>query len=178
MTPLKLADRLETDSGAAPGTGEVTVRAYRHADAKDFRELNEAWITRWFALEAEDIALLGDPEAHILRRGGQIFVAAAGLKVVGCFAVLPTLSGVLRLIRMTVLETYRGRGIGRKLLEHAITIARASRAQKLVLETSSKLESAVHLYKSAGFHTIAPEPGGPSTLLRADMFMEMPLSYG
>jgi ribosomal protein S18 acetylase RimI-like enzyme len=180
MTPLTLADRFgaAAESQSNSISSEVTVRAYRPEDAKDFRELNEAWITRWFALETEDVALLGDPEEHILRRGGQIFVAAAGLQVIGCFALLPTQPGVLRLIRMTVHETYRGRGVGRKLLEHAIAIARASRVDKLVLETSSKLESAVRLYESAGFHRIAPDPGGPSPLSRADIFMEMPLSYG
>jgi len=184
MTSFMLTDRFGIVSGTGPQPrntsicSEVTVRAYRPEDAKDFRELNEAWITRWFALEGEDVAVLGDPEEHILRPGGQIFVAAADSQVIGCFALLPTRPGVLRLIRMTVHETYRGRGVGRKLLEHAIAIARASRADKLVLETSGKLESAVHLYESAGFHRIAPDAGGQSPLSRADIFMEMPLSYG
>lgn len=183
MAASMLSDR----RGPGPSAGndptrsnssEVTIRDYRPEDAKAFRELNEAWITRWFALEEEDIALLGDPEAHILQRGGQIFVAAAGPRVVGCFALLPTQPGILRLIRMTVDETYRGQGIGRNLLDHAIAVARGLRADKLVLETSSKLESAVHLYESVGFHRITPSHDDQGPLSRADIFMELSLSYG
>ena len=187
MTPLIHADGVFTHSQDTPhfvADGEkesvsaIVLRAFCPEDSEAFRQLNEAWITRWFALEAEDVAILGDPQAHILEHGGQIVVAASGAEVVGCFALLPTRPGVLRLIRMTVLESYRGRGVGRMLLQRAIELARMAKAVKLVLETSGRLESAVHLYESAGFQRIPPEPGAPLPLSRADIFMELPLSYG
>jgi hypothetical protein len=54
---------------------EVLIRAFRPGDELAFRQLNEAWITRFFVLEAKDKATLGDPQKHILQPGGQILFA-------------------------------------------------------------------------------------------------------
>lgn len=50
--------------------GEVEIRLYRPEDAVAFRELNEAWIRKYFALEEHDREMLNDPEGYILRPGG------------------------------------------------------------------------------------------------------------
>ena len=162
---------------AKSGDARIVLRAFRPEDAEAFRRLNEAWILRWFVLEPEDVAMLEDPQTHILDRGGRIFVAECNHAVVGCFALLPWQHGVLRLIRMTVREDVRGHGVGRMLLEHAVATAREMRAPKLVLETSTKLESAVHLYQSVGFERITLDPNEPVPLARADVYMELPLRY-
>ncbi len=41
------------------------------ADAEAFRTLNEAWIERYFTLEDEDRAILGDPVGRIVEPAGR-----------------------------------------------------------------------------------------------------------
>jgi hypothetical protein len=46
-------------------------------DTSPFRTLNEEWITQYFTLEVKDREVLGNPEEHILRKGGRIFMLYA-----------------------------------------------------------------------------------------------------
>ena len=57
---------------------EITIRLFQHGDANSFRELNEAWISKFFRLEDPDRIQLAQPEI-ILRAGGQIIMALAGI---------------------------------------------------------------------------------------------------
>ena len=45
----------------------------RHADA--WRTLNEAWLTKYFVVEAKDREILDNPGPVILDKGGHIFMA-------------------------------------------------------------------------------------------------------
>ncbi len=171
-----------TASGATPSSRklaleQIVIRPFRSEDAGAFFSLNEAWISHWFVLEPEDLDMLKDPQTHVLAQGGRIYVADSGDEVVGCFALLPKPGGVLRLARMAVREDLRGQGLGRMLLLHAIATARALEAPRLVLETSRKLASAVHLYEATGFRYVDPDPDQPA-LARADLYMELLLNDG
>jgi GNAT superfamily N-acetyltransferase len=152
--------------------GGVEVRVYRPEDAVAFRELNEAWIRKYFAMEEHDREMLGDPEGYIRRRGGEIVMAFVEGRAVGCCALILVRPGVFELAKMAVSEELRGRGVGRRVLEAAVEQARGMGASLLVLATNSKLENAVHLYESVGFRHLPPEP---SPYVRADVFMEMVL---
>src|SRR3981081_2008076 len=68
-------------------TSEIAFRLFQPGDAEAFRELNEAWIARYFRLEEQDRVQLADPEGYILRPGGQIAMAVAGGERVGCWAL-------------------------------------------------------------------------------------------
>lgn len=144
-------------------------------DATAFRTLNEEWITRYFSLEAKDIETLGDPETSILRKGGHIFMVYADEKPVGCVALMPMGNGIYELSKMAVSPHLRGQGIGRRLLQHAITQARLIGAKSLFLGSSTKLSNAVHLYESVGFRHVPPETLPPNPYTRANVFMEMDL---
>ena len=73
---------------------------------------------------------------------------------------------------MTVAESCRGAGIGRRLLEKAVAESRASGAHRLYLETNDKLTPAVRLYESMGFRHLPPERIVPSPYDRANVYME------
>lgn len=79
----------------------------RHAEA--WRTLNEAWITRWFAIEPKDRKALDDPEGAILAHGGRIFIAEDGEAAVGCVALAPMDDGGYEVAKMTVAEAARER---------------------------------------------------------------------
>ena len=150
----------------------VEIRTFRPEDAAAFKELNEAWIRKYFSMEEHDYEMLDDPEGYIIRPGGQIVMAFADRRAMGCCALIPVKPGVLELAKMAVAEKSRGLGIGRKVLEFTVEKAREMGAIRLVLGTNSKLLDAVHLYESVGFRHLPPEP---SPYARADVFMEMML---
>ena len=167
----------QTTGGVAEtGVQEVEIRPLRTGeDADAFRRLNEEWITRYFVLEEKDREVLGQPEKMILEKGGSIFVADAGDCVVGCVALIPMGDGVYELSKMAVSPAMQGLGIGRRLLEYAVTQARAIGARSLFLGSSTKLPPAVHLYESIGFRHVPREKLPPMEYVRADIFMEMVL---
>jgi putative acetyltransferase len=144
-------------------------------DSSAFRVLNEEWISRYFVLEKKDRETLGDPENTILRKGGQVFLAQVESRAVGCVALIPMGDGVYELSKMAVSPSCQGRGIGRKLLEHAIAQARKLGAKSLFLGSNSVLKNAVHLYETVGFRHVPPENLPEMHYARADVFMEMPL---
>jgi putative acetyltransferase len=154
---------------------DIEFRLFQPRDAEAFRELNEAWIARYFRLEKQDHIQLGDPE-NILRNGGQIVIAVAGEERVGCCALIFVKPGVFEVAKMAVSERYRGHGIGRKLLEYTIAQAKLMGAHTLELASNTKLANAVHLYESVGFRHLPPEQVEPSPYARANVFMEMHLS--
>lgn len=154
----------------------IEIRSLRPGDdATAFRILNEEWITRDFVLEQNDIETLGDPETFVLSKGGHIFMAYAGVEPVGCVALIPMENGEFELSKMAVSPRCRGRGIGRRVLEHAIAQARIIGAKSLFLGSSTKLPNAVHLYESVGFRHVDPATLPPLPYHRADVFMRMPL---
>ena len=149
-------------------------RTFRPGDETAFRVLNEDWITKNFALEPEDEAILNDPHSHILAPGGQICIAEMACTAVGCCALVVTGEGELELVKMTVSESARGLGIGRRLLAFAIDVARRMGAQRLYLESNTKAAAAVHLYEELGFRHLAG-PAHESKFSRANVFMELTL---
>jgi putative acetyltransferase len=155
---------------------DIEIREMTTADdATAFRTLNEEWISKFFALEAKDIEVLGDPQRLIVDKGGRVFMVLGEGEAVGCVALIPMKDGVYELSKMAVSPKLRGMGIGRKLIEHAIAQAREIGAKSLFLGSSKKLANAVHLYESVGFQHVPPERLPPMPYVRADVFMELPL---
>ena len=142
----------------------------RHAPA--FQALNEAWISKLFALEAKDREVLGDPQGKIIDHGGQIFMAEDGGACVGCCALIAMEDGGFELAKMTVSETLRGSGLGRKLMEAAIAYAMGREARRLYLETNSALAPALALYRAHGFTDLPADRRPKTDYARADVFME------
>ena len=158
------------------GQPEIDIRSLEKGeDATAFRTLNEEWITRYFTLEEKDQETLGNPEKMILEKGGYIFMVYADNQAVGCVALIPIGNGIYELSKMAVSPGLRGLGIGRRLLQHAITEAKRIGAKSLFLGSNAKLKNAVHLYESVGFRHVAPENIPPMPYTRANVFMEMPL---
>lgn len=142
----------------------------RHAAA--FRTLNEAWITRYFALEPKDAEVLNHPQEKIIAAGGRIFMAEDEGEAVGCVALLPMADGGYEVGKMTVAEAARGTGLGRQLMEACIAEARRLGAPRLYLETNAVLGPALGLYRACGFVDL---PAQPTPYARADVFMELKL---
>ena len=155
------------------GRMELIIRPLRdETDAAAFRALNEEWIARYFAIEAQDRRQLDDPIAAYIDTGGEILIAERDGRAVGCVALMPDGTGAYELSKMAIAPELRGQGAGRTLLSAAIDHARGLGASSLFLGSSRKLANAVHLYEALGFEHVAPE-----TLhmpyARADVFMQL-----
>lgn len=137
----------------------------------DFATLNIEWLERWFEVEAYDREVLGNPEHHILAKGGHVLFAVDGAdRALGTVALKHEGDGVYELTKMAVSPEARGFGIGRLLIDAALDLYRALDARELFLESSSKLAPALKLYESVGFrHHKAPRAG--SHYARADVHM-------
>ena len=156
---------------------DVLLRTFRPGDEAAFQKLNEAWISKYFAMEDADREVLSDPLKHILTPGGQICIAELNGETIGCCALVAMEPGTLELAKMTVAETARGLGVGRKLLRFAIDTARRMGATRLYLESNTRAEAAVHLYEELGFQHL-PGPAHDSKYARANVFMELELGKG
>lgn len=138
-----------------------------HAEA--FRILNEAWISKYFVLEAKDREVLEDPQGKIVAKGGRIFMALKDGAQVGCVALLKMDDGGYEVAKMTVSEDLRGSGLGRLLMQRCIDAGAELGATRLYLETNSSLGPALGLYRAMGFKDLAPVE---TPYVRADVFME------
>jgi ribosomal protein S18 acetylase RimI-like enzyme len=150
-----------------PASLEIIAFDERYADA--FRDLNVAWLEKYFRVEAIDAEILGNPQAEVIAGGGEILFARSGETIVGTVALRYHGEGCFELTKMAVDETCRGRGIGRQLLEACVVEFGRRNGRKLFLESHSSLSPALALYETGGFeHAQAPQP---SDYERADVYM-------
>jgi ribosomal protein S18 acetylase RimI-like enzyme len=91
----------------------------------------------------------GWPEA-----GEGVWLAEQGGRVAGALALVRESATTGRVRWFIVDPALRGRGVGRRLLEELLELARTARYERLVLETFGALEAAAHLYRDAGFRCV------------------------
>lgn len=167
---------VEVPANNSPTNETVIIDDLVPADIEAFYRLNEAWISQFFVLEAEDRKQLDDPIGQIVQPGGAVFVARLGDIVIGCVGIIPTQPGIFELIKMAVSPHYQGHGTGRKLIAAAIDRARTLGAHRIALESNSQLAPAVHLYESFGFRHLGHDEIAPSPYARANVHMVLDLN--
>lgn len=118
-----------------------------------FRALNEAWITEHWAMEETDYHALDHPQEHILDAGGAIYVALFGGEPVGVCALLRSCDPAYdyELSKLAVSPSVRGGGIGRMLCLAVLARAREQGAATVYLDSNTRLDNAIRLYRSLGF---------------------------
>ncbi|WOI54069.1 GNAT family N-acetyltransferase [Parvularcula sp. LCG005] len=152
---------------------DISILPFDKSRADHFRSINEEWIAQMFTLEPLDVAVLSDPQTHILDHGGDIlFAAVPDLGIVGTGALKPWDNGDLELTKMGVLEKARGRGIGEPLLRALIRRGEEMAPGRVFLLTNSRCEAAIHLYERNGFeHDAALLESAGRTYCRCDVGM-------
>jgi len=138
-----------------------------------FRDLNRAWLEKYFFVESKDVLLLEDCKQTIIDTGGYIFFSEYQENIVGCFSLIKLENGVFELGKMAVDENYQGLKIGQQLLTFAIDFANRKRWKKLILYSSTKLDAALYIYRKYGFAQVPLEKDNPYS--RSDIKMELTL---
>lgn len=156
---------------AVPRASEALVRAATAADldavaAIEAATFSSPWSRRSFGY------LIGADIAHFL-------VAVLNSDVAG-YAVVYFGGDQSELANLAVAAPYRRRGIGRLLLESAMTRARARGAREMFLEVRASNHGAQELYASKGFQPVSRRrayysaPVEDALVLRADLRASSP----
>lgn len=130
---------------------QVKIVNYENQYRKDFEKLNLTWLEDNFDIEEYDKELFADPEGIIIKKGGEIFIALHGTKVVGTLALIDHNKSKLEMSKLTVKDDYRHRNIAQMLINRAIEYAKQSSYSEIFALTNSKLEAARALYEKNHF---------------------------
>jgi len=113
---------------------------------------------------------LSNPRSAILDKGGMIYFAKCGSKIVGTCALQKVDDKTYELTKMAVNEEYQNQGIGKVLMEKAIQIAKEMNLDKLVLYSNTHLITAVNMYSKYGFRIVQKDE---HPTIRANIKMEL-----
>lgn len=94
--------------------------------------------------------------------GSYYLVAQRGDDIIGGCGIYPTKGlpeGYAELVKLYLLESERGQGTGRLLMERCMSWAKENGYRDLYLETFAELSSAVGLYRSLGFESLTAPMG-------------------
>ena len=139
-------------------------------DLKDeIKTLNLEWLKKYFKVEAKDDKVLSDPQGEIIDTGGMIFYAKHNAKIVGTVSLLKIDETTFELSKIAVTDGLQGLGIGNKLMEYCLAVAKEKGIKKLILYSNRRLLPAIYLYKKFDFEEISLEDG---VYERADIKME------
>ena len=150
----------------------VHIIEFRNDLVEHFKNLNIAWLQKYFYVEAIDEVMLSDPKKYIIDRGGFIFFAEVNNEIAGTFALMKVQEGVYELAKMAVDERFQGLKIGNKLMVSAIEKVKSIAAKKLILYSNTMLGPAIHLYEKYGFVEVPLEN---SEYKRSNIKMELAL---
>jgi len=148
----------------------IEIISYQSKHHQDFKQLNLEWLDKYNLTESHDLLILNDPEKNVIDKGGFIWLAKAGDKIVGTAAMINEGHGIFELAKMSVTEKWQGKGISDLLIETCLNKAKDIGAKKIFLFSNHQLKKALKLYDKYGFKHVEVS-GAP--FLTADVKMEL-----
>jgi len=107
---------------------------------------------------------LADIEASYLATGGAFeVIEAPDGAIVGSVAIYPLdrSAGLCELRKMYLHRDWRGRGLGKLMLQRALRRAKQLGFRRVEIETASVLKDAIALYERVGFRKTSHRPRAP-----------------
>ena len=154
----------------------LTIRPFTAHDQDAAKQLVNAGLGERFGFVDESFNPdLDDIATHYLLRGHAFVIAERDGEMVGtgCLVFAPQESSG-QMVRVSVRRDLRGQGIGHRLVEHLLSVARAGGLRRVWMETNAGWESAIRLYEGCGFRQVAQT--GQLVLLEREI--EAPSSTG
>ncbi|HEY3616355.1 MAG TPA: GNAT family N-acetyltransferase [Candidatus Sulfotelmatobacter sp.] len=104
---------------------------------------------------------------------GRLLLATYQDQLAGCVALHPLGPQVCEMKRLYLRPQFRGKGLGRALVDQIIAEARQIGYQSIRLDTvEPRMKDAVAMYRKLGFHEIAPYCSNP---IAGALYMELDL---
>lgn len=128
---------------------EVEIRPYEPQDKAGFADLVGTVLAEYgFTVDPVLESDLENPPGSY----DAIWVAVHEVQIIGSVAMrLPKDGKAAELKRMYLRPPFRGRGLGRSLLDQALRWAETQGCESVVLDTSAAMAEAQRLYETAGF---------------------------
>ena len=137
-----------------------------------FREY-QAWLEIDLCFQSFEKELAQLPGDYTPPDGCLLFAYDQG-RLAGCIALRRIGDGICEMKRLFVRDEFRGRGIGRMLVETIIRAAKKIGYERMRLDTlPPKMDKAIALYQTLGFKPIGSYYENP---VRGAIFMELDLS--
>lgn len=130
---------------------EIEIRAMDLLDLDQVMAIEEASFSHPWSRFSFVMELTENERARYL-------VGVAGTEVVGYVGLWLVLDEA-HVTTLAVHPGWRGQGIGRQLMEAAITLARVAGCRRMTLEVRLSNVVAQHLYASLGFQAVGIRPG-------------------
>lgn len=105
-----------------------------------------------------DLLLLADPSrktiGDYLSRGICYVCKTETDEIVGVYVLIKTRPNTMELVNVAVKESMQGKGIGKKLVLHAISVAKKEGAKTLEIGTGNSSIQQLALYQKCGFRIV------------------------
>ena len=134
---------------------EVSIIPFTEENKTFVKSLNCEWLQKYFVVEPNDEVQLSNPQTEIIDKGGLIFYASYNNQIVGTYTLIKINTREYELAKMAVTAQFKGRGIGKLMMEHSIKEASKLEAKILSLYSNTLLEPAIQLYRTYGFVEVA-----------------------
>jgi putative acetyltransferase len=135
----------------------------RPANNKDCKKVTELVFTilAEYNLKPDPVSTdtdIKNIEQAYFERGGTFYVLEEkDGSIIGAYGLYQIDKATCELRKMYLHRSYRGKGLGKLLLEDALSKAKQISFKRMTLETASVLTEAISLYKSYGFTEYEPE---------------------
>lgn len=137
----------------------VQIIPYRPEHQPYFDRFNRQWIAEMFEMEPVDEWVLTHPEKAILEPGGAILMALYNGVVAGTVGLRKADDRIFEFTKMAVDPAFRRRGIAEALSYASFREAAALGAERIILYSNTRNESAIKLYEKLGFLHVPVEEG-------------------
>ncbi|WP_102026723.1 GNAT family N-acetyltransferase [Salirhabdus sp. Marseille-P4669] len=107
-----------------------------------------------------DILLLADPSQKLIEKyllNGQCYVAEQNSIFIGAYVLLAKTCNTIEIMNIAISEKYQGKGIGKKLIKHAVTVSKEKGFTRIEIGTGNSSIGQLALYQKCGFRFVEIE---------------------